>query len=426
MARAMKPSGVDWLGDIPQEWQVAKLKHSIRWKSVKGNPDGIVLSLYRDYGVIPKDSRDDNHNVTSLDTSTYKVVDVGDFVINKMKAWQGSMGVSEYCGIISPAYHVCEITNPNIYKKYFHLLMRNPVYLPEYTRLSTGMRTGQWDLGYDDFKNIPFLIPPYDEQIRIASFLDRKCAEIDSAIADTQRTIEEYKKLKQTIITEAVTKGIRGERPMKDSGIEWIGMIPADWNISRLKYVCQINTEFVDPRTGEYDELPHIGPGNIEKFTGRLTEYKLVKDEGLISGKYHFYPNDIVYGKINPQLGKVAFPQFEGLCSADAYPIHTIGESMETRFLLYFMLSRIFIDATILESLRMGMPKINSTDLMGLSITVPSIEEQKEIVDYIDARSQEMDLLIDAKQQMLEALEAYKKSVIYEYVTGKKEVPVCQ
>ena len=122
--REMKNSGIEWIGDIPSDWQVAKLKHSIKWKSEKGNPEGTVLSLYRDYGVIPKDSRDDNHNVTSLDTSTYKVVDVGDFVINKMKAWQGSMAVSEYCGIISPAYHVSEIINPNIYKKYFRLIVK--------------------------------------------------------------------------------------------------------------------------------------------------------------------------------------------------------------------------------------------------------------------------------------------------------------
>ena len=257
MTRAMKPSGVDWLGDIPQEWQVAKLKHSIRWKSVKGNPDGMVLSLYRDYGVIPKDSRDDNHNVTSLDTSTYKVVDVGDFVINKMKAWQGSMGVSEYCGIISPAYHVCEITNPNIYKKYFHLLMRNPVYLPEYTRLSTGMRTGQWDLGYDDFKNIPFLIPPYDEQIRIASFLERKCSEIDSVIADTQHTIEEYKKLKQSIITEAVTKGVRVDRRMKKVDIELVNIIPEGWRYSPIKYVASFQPSCETSALSEDSEITY-------------------------------------------------------------------------------------------------------------------------------------------------------------------------
>lgn len=203
--RPMKDSGIEWIGDIPSDWKVAKIKHSIKWKSVKGNPDGTVLSLYRDYGVIPKDSRDDNHNVTSLDTSTYKVVDIGDFVINKMKAWQGSMAVSDYCGIISPAYHVCEITNPNIYKKYFHHLLRNHLYLPEYTRLSTGMRIGQWDLGYDDFKNLPFIIPSYDEQVEIVEYIEEVCKKFDALIDSKTQLIEEMESYKKSVIYEYVT-----------------------------------------------------------------------------------------------------------------------------------------------------------------------------------------------------------------------------
>lgn len=203
--RALKDSGIEWIGNIPSDWQVAKIKHSVKWKSVKGNPNGTVLSLYRDYGVIPKDSRDDNHNVTSLDTSTYKVVDIGDFVINKMKAWQGSMAVSDYCGIISPAYHVCEITNPNIYKKYFHHLLRNHLYLPEYTRLSTGMRIGQWDLGYDDFKNLPFIIPSYEEQIEIVEYIEEVCTKYDALIDRKTRLIEEMESYKKSVIYEYVT-----------------------------------------------------------------------------------------------------------------------------------------------------------------------------------------------------------------------------
>ena len=138
--REMKDSGIEWIGEIPKEWEISLIKYHLKWKSEKGFSDEQVLSLYRDYGVIPKDSRDDNHNVTSLDTSTYKLVDTGDFVINKMKAWQGSMAVSEYRGIISPAYHICEFYSDAFIKRYFHYLMRNNSYLPEYERLSTGMR----------------------------------------------------------------------------------------------------------------------------------------------------------------------------------------------------------------------------------------------------------------------------------------------
>ena len=195
--RKMKDSGIEWIGEIPEGWEVSQLKYATRWKSEKGCPDAPVLSLYRDFGVVPKDSRNDNHNVTSLDTSNYKVVDIGDLVINKMKAWQGSMAVSDYRGIVSPAYHVCSITSNKVNKRYLHHLLRNPAYLPEYVRLSTGMRIGQWDLGFDDFKNIPFLIPPFDEQAKIADYLDNGCTYLDSILDKTHSSIEEYKKLKR-------------------------------------------------------------------------------------------------------------------------------------------------------------------------------------------------------------------------------------
>lgn len=203
--RPMKDSGIEWIGEIPEDWKVATLKHYITWKSEKGCPDETVLSLYRDYGVIPKDSRDDNHNVTSLDTSGYKVVDVGDFVINKMKAWQGSMAISKYRGIISPAYHICKVNSTNIDLMYFHYLLRNKSYLPEYTRLSTGMRVGQWDLGFDDFKNIPFIIPPMNEQIEIVVYLESKCSEIDTLITKKEQLIEELETYKKSLIYEYVT-----------------------------------------------------------------------------------------------------------------------------------------------------------------------------------------------------------------------------
>ena len=203
--REMKDSGIEWIGEIPKEWEISLLKYSIRWKSEKGQPNATVLSLYRDYGVIPKDSRDDNHNVTSLDTSSYKVVAVGDFVINKMKAWQGSMAVSEYEGIVSPAYHVCEITNKNISKKYFHHLLRNHLYLPEYARLSTGMRIGQWDLGFDDFKNIPFIIPSLEEQEEIVEYIENGLSQYDTLIAKKEQIVSELESYKKSLIYEYVT-----------------------------------------------------------------------------------------------------------------------------------------------------------------------------------------------------------------------------
>ena len=153
MEKKYKDSGIEWIGRIPEEWEVLQIRRIMRNRSERNQPNAMVLSLYRDLGIIPKESRDDNHNVTSEDTASYKVVSKGNFVINKMKAWQGSMAVSEYDGIVSPAYYVCSFTR-DVHKKYIHYLLRDASYKPEYMRLSTGMRIGQWDLNIDDFLRI--------------------------------------------------------------------------------------------------------------------------------------------------------------------------------------------------------------------------------------------------------------------------------
>lgn len=421
MAREMKDSGIAWIGEIPANWKVSLLKFSIRWKSEKGQPDAEVLSLYRDLGVVPKNSRDDNHNVTSLDTSGYKVVDIGDFVINKMKAWQGSMAVSKYAGIVSPAYHVCEITNPDIYKEYFHHLLRNPAYIPEYLRLSTGMRTGQWDLGFDDFKNIPFIIPPYDEQIQIVKKIDHKCSEIDSVIADTQKTIEEYKALKQSIITEAVTKGVRGERKMKDSGVEWIGDVPEEWEVTRIKNLFAYRNERNSLPLEDvnlislYTDKGVVQHSDLEETTGNKASnadgYKLV------------YENDIVVNIILCWMGAIGRSAYNGVTSP-AYDVYAPKAGTFSHFYHYYFRTQGFSgDCYKVGRGIMAMRwRTYSDQFRALSVIYPSIQEQIEIVTYLDRKCAEIDRLTAAKQQLLTELESYKKSVIYEYVTGKKEV----
>ncbi len=201
----MKDSGIEWIGKIPKYWKIFPIKYILKWKSEKNYPNEMVLSLYRDYGVIPKDSRDDNHNVTSEDTASYKFVEVGDFVINKMKAWQGSMAVSDYQGIVSPAYHVCSFKTNELNKKYFHYLLRNQLYLPEFRRLSTGLRIGQWDLGFEDFKQLPYLFPPLEEQNQIVEYIDKKTSEIDALITKKEALIKELEEYKKSLIYECVT-----------------------------------------------------------------------------------------------------------------------------------------------------------------------------------------------------------------------------
>lgn len=417
--RKMKDSGIEWIGEIPEGWEVSQLKYATRWKSEKGCPDAPVLSLYRDFGVVPKDSRNDNHNVTSLDTSNYKVVDIGDLVINKMKAWQGSMAVSDYRGIVSPAYHVCSITSNKVNKRYLHHLLRNPAYLPEYVRLSTGMRIGQWDLGFDDFKNIPFLIPPFDEQAKIADYLDNGCTSLDSILDKTHSSIEAYKKLKQAVITQAVTKGVRGKREMKDSGVEWISEIPANWTVKRGKQLFSETNERSETGSEELLTVSHI-----TGITPRSQKnVNMFKSESLVGYKI-CHNGDLAANTMWMWQGAIGVSKFHGVISPSYNTYRQKTNDYYFEYLDFLLRIRPLIDAYTIHSTGITLSRLRlyPDSFLSLYFIVPPITEQKEIADYLDTKCAEIDRLIAKKEQLVKELESYKKSLIYEVVTGKREV----
>ena len=388
MARKMKDSGIEWIGEIPEGWEVSLLKYATRWKSEKGCPDAPVLSLYRDFGVVPKDSRDDNHNVTSLDTSNYKVVDIGDLVINKMKAWQGSMAVSDYRGIVSPAYHVCSITSNKVNKRYLHHLLRNPAYLPEYARLSTGMRIGQWDLGFDDFKNIPFLIPPLDEQVKIADYLDNGCASLDAILDKTRSSIEEYKKLKQAVITQAVTEGTPT-------------MVSSPYSV-KLKYLISIvsGEAIRNEQLSDFGKYPVYGGGEIIGFCSQ----------------YNTSEGSLIIGRVGARCGCVTHTTCKSWATDNALVVlpTCIAKYM------YYVIGHCQLNNLNTSN---AQPLITSTKIKNAVVPYFSdAMQQQEIADYLDAKCAEIDKLIAKKEQLVKELESYKKSLIYEVVTGKREV----
>ena len=395
------------------------MKYATRWKSEKGCPDAPVLSLYRDFGVVPKDSRNDNHNVTSLDTSNYKVVDIGDLVINKMKAWQGSMAVSDYRGIVSPAYHVCSITSNKVNKRYLHHLLRNPAYLPEYVRLSTGMRIGQWDLGFDDFKNIPFLIPPFDEQAKIADYLDNGCTFLDSILDKTHSSIEAYKKLKQAVITQAVTKGVRGKREMKDSGVEWISEIPANWTVKRGKQLFSETNERSETGSEELLTVSHI-TGVTPRSQKNVNMFK---SESLVGYKI-CHNGDLAANTMWMWQGAIGVSKFHGVISPSYNTYRQKTNDYYFEYLDFLLRIRPLIDAYTIHSTGITLSRLRlyPDSFLSLYFIVPPITEQKEIADYLDTKCAEIDRLIAKKEQLVKELESYKKSLIYEVVTGKREV----
>ena len=237
-----KDSGVKWLGEIPSHWEVKHLRNFLTLFSEKGFGDKQLLSVTREKGVIlrDKDNKEENHNFVPDDLSGYKHLNKGDFVINKMKSWQGSYGVSDFEGIVSPAYFTCKLKGVN--PDFFSCAIRSKAYIGFFMQYSKGIRVDQWDLDPSSMKDIPFVLPSDKEQNAIVSYLNEATSKIDAAIAQQQKMIDLLNERKQIIINNAVTKGLDPNAPMKDSGIDWIGSIPEHWSLMKLKYLGMIKS----------------------------------------------------------------------------------------------------------------------------------------------------------------------------------------
>lgn len=418
MMREAKSSGIAWIGTIPKCWETDKLKYHLRRNEPRNPGDVVVLSLYRELGVIPKDSRDDNHNVTSEDTSKYKYVRPGDFVINKMKAWQGSVAVSEYEGIVSPAYFVYEFTDDTIFKRYFHYLLRS-CYKDEFMRLSGGIRVGQWDLPADALENTPILIPPMDEQCRIADFLDTKCAEIDALTADIQSQIDTLEQYKRSIITETVTKGLNPDAEMKDSGIEWVGEIPVHWPVHPVySYYGERKNK---NRLGKEDNL-------LSLSYGKVIRKDINTNDGLLPESFNTYniveagdiiirPTDLQNDKRSLRTGLVKEHGIITSAYIDLCPLKQV-DSRYFHFLLHaYDVMKVFYNMG--NGVRQGL---NYSEFSRLMVFEPPYEEQVAMTDYLETKVTEIDAIIEQKKEQMAVLDAYKRSLIFEYVTGKKEV----
>lgn len=411
----MKDSGIEWIGEIPETWKVAKIKYNLKRNDIKNHPNEEVLSVYRDYGVVPKSSRNDNHNVTSKDTTNYKYVTKGNLVINKMKAWQGSLAVSNYTGIVSPAYYVYKFTNYNLNKYYFHYLIRT-CYKDEFMRLSTGIRDGQWDLQAYDFENTSITIPPKLEQQQIADFLDHKTAEIDGLIDKINTEIDTLKQYQSSVITRTVTKGLDPSVPMKDSGIEWIGEIPETWRVVRGKNILRLLNRKVQPN----DEI-------ITAFRdGQVTLRKNRRTDGFtISTKEIGYQgvrtNDLIVHAMDGFAGAIGISDSNGKAS----PVLNVLESNQNKkYVMYYL--RVCALLGVFQALAKGI-RIRTADtrwdtLRNLKYILPPKTEQQQIADYLDKKVSQIQIIIKSKQQQINQLTEYKNSLIFEYVTGKKQV----
>ena len=415
--RQMKDSGIEWIGAIPFQWSIDKLKYHLKRNEPKNPGEQIVLSLYRELGVVPKDSRDDNHNVTSEDTSNYKYVRIGDFVINKMKAWQGSVAVSDYEGIVSPAYFIYNFTDTVFYKKYFHYLLRS-CYKDEFRRLSGGIREGQWDLPAEALNNTPVLIPTLSEQQTIACFLDRKSAECDALVADIQSQIEILEEYKRSVITEAVTKGLDPDVEMKDSGVQWIGMMPTHWDCQRGKYILRYVQKPVRDDDGV---ITCFRDGEVTLRSNRREEGFTMADKEI--GYQGIDVGDLVVHGMDGFAGSIGISDSRGKASP---VLNVLDTEQNKRYIMYYLRSMAYNDVfvALATGIRVRSCDLRWNKLAELLYPMPPIEEQQAIVEHIDSVLDQTNSIIAEKKQLIETIEEYKKSLIFEYVTGKKEVEV--
>lgn len=419
-----KQSGAAWIGNIPDGWVTSKLKWHLK-RIEPRNPGGVqVLSLYRELGIVPKDSRDDNHNVTSEDTSNYKYVQQGDFVVNKMKAWQGSVAVSDYEGIVSPAYYVYHFTDDKFHKRYFHYLMRG-CYKEEFMRLSGGIRIGQWDLSSDALNNILVIIPPKAEQEHIYKYLDKRTAEIDKMIEEMRSSIEEYKAMKQSLIFETVCKGVRHKSSFKSTGLHFVPEMPADWDLYRIKNVATVQRggsprPIDDYLTDSPDGYNWIKIGDTVKGKKYITDVKQkIKQEGLSKTRM-VHKGDLLLTN-SMSFGEPYILEVDG-CIHDGWVCLSDIRHVSKEYLYYFLCSQLCMIQFRLQVAGGVVQNLNVDKIGSTKIFAPSETEQDEIVRYLDAKCSYIDNLIDEKEALASDLEAYKKSLIFEVVTGKRKV----
>lgn len=405
----MKDSGIAWIGEIPKEWEIERIK-SIYSERTELSESGkeTLLSVSEYYGVDKREKRIEDGDYVSRSESLigYKKCFIGDIVSNIMLAWKGSLGMSLYEGIVSPAYRVYKPTN-NIFSKYYHYLFRTNLYTTRFRCFSKGIIDSRLRLYSPYFYDIEAIIPPLTEQKAIAEFLDRKCGDIDELISLQEKMIEELKAYKQSIITETVTRGLNPDAPQKDSGIEWIGEIPEHWKNIRLRNLCVITT-------GDKDTVMKVDDGLYPFFVRspkveRINEYSfdteaiLMAGDGVGAGKvFHYY---------NGKFG----------CHQRVYCLFNFSELIVPHFLLFFMTYK-FQELFVGLSAKSTVDSVRLPMLKDFIITIPPLAEQQEIADYLDKKCEEIDSLISLKQQKIEELKEYKKSLIYEYVTGKKQV----
>lgn len=426
-----KDSGVEWLGEVPAEWRSKRIGHLFCRKKDTGHPDAELLSVYRDYGVIPKCSREDNWNRPSEDLSPYQFVKIGDLVMNKMKTWQGSIAISDYEGIVSPAYFVAEprvgTYTHDAHHRFLHYMLRSPLYIAQYNSLSKGIRVNQWDLDYDVFKTILSLLPPHDEQAQIAAFLDHETAKIDRLIEKQEKLIELLKEKRQAVISHAVTKGLDPNAPMKDSGVEWLGEIPAHWGRIRLKQVCEqvVDCLHATPKYDVDGKYPAIRTADVVQGKMLIDAALKVAESDYRKQISRLKPKakDIFYSREGERYGIAALvPDDVEVCLSQRMMHFRVAGSFSSEFVMWAINSDGTYRQAAQDVLGATSPHVNVETIRNFWLCDVPFDEQEAIACHIRNHVEKIDVLINNSQASIRLLQERRTALISAAVTGKIDV----
>ena len=396
-----KDSGVEWLGEVPHCWDVKKVKnifHLIVEPAAKNNQCEL-LSVYTDIGVKPRAELEERGNKAST-TDGYWIVKKGDIVVNKLLAWMGAIGLSEYDGVTSPAYDILR-PHQQINGKFFHYLFRTPLCLSEFKKNSRGIMDMRLRLYFEELGNIYIPFPSYPEQQKIAQFLDDKTAKIDQAVDLAEKQIALLKEHKQILIQNAVTRGLNPDVPLKDSGVEWIGKVQEHWEVKKIKAFAKINNGLDYKAVIAEEGYPVYGSGGQFAYANTY----LYDGEAVLLGRKGTIDKPLY---INDKFWTVD-TMFYSVCN----------NKVSTKFFYYCCCSIIPFQY---YSTSTALPSMTQSDILNHKVTFPSLKEQYQIADYLDKQTAKIDQAIALKTAHIEKLKEYKSVLINDVVTGKVRV----